>query len=389
LQRKPTTAVRKTGAKVAARSKHRQSTYASATAQAATLGLTLLQASRVQETTLSRFCAEYADFKAWSRKRGLEPATVGELDNVGAEYLDHLFLEGYQAERGEKLIAAFQTLHPALGTASTGSLPLMRSGMRGFRKLAHGYSRAPLVLEAVYAVMGQLVASSRAEMGLALLVGWDAFLRMPSDLIRMRASSWVAPVPHLTGNRWGLLLYPEEALDRSKTAQFDESVLLDHPAVNALGTTWKAMISRAGASSPFWSFTETELVRSFTQAAAEVGLPASTVMYQIRHGAASHSALVGARSMPEIQRRLRHASAASTQRYEKHTRYLAEVGRLKPEQRAYGVWVGENLVRLLSGALPPVSFSQFRARHFARAAPSLPTTSGASRKRRRVVGKRS
>ena len=167
------------------------------------LGITLFQVSRIQEKTTAPSCAVLRDFAAWAKLRKLSALTSSELDRQGAEYLDHLFFGGYQAERGEKLLAALQALHPELGTAATGSLPLMRAGMRGFRKLAHGYSRTPLVLEAVHAIIGQLAATQRLDMVRAILVSWDAFLRLPSDLVRMTGASWVAPVSGLAGNRWG------------------------------------------------------------------------------------------------------------------------------------------------------------------------------------------
>ena len=308
---------------------------------------------------MSRFCAEYREFQDWAKRRKFSPSTAIDLDKMGAECLDFLFFEGYQAERGEKLIAAFQSLHPEIGTAASGSLPRMRAGMRGFRRLAHGYSRTPLVLEAVYAIIGPMVSHGQLDMGRAILVGWDAFLRIPSDLVRLTKRSLIAPVPELTGNRWGLLLYPEEAVGRSKTAQFDESVILEHPASAALDPVWRTKLPRGPRDGPLWDFPEIALSKEFNRVVAELVLPPSTVAYQIRHGAASYAALLGTLSIAQIQRRLRHGSPIPTQRYEKHTRYLSEVGKLSPEIRAYGTWVGENLPALLLGTLSPISFDQF------------------------------
>jgi integrase len=336
---------------------------------------------------MALFCAELRDFAAWAKLRKLSALTASELDRHGAEYLDHLFFGGYQAERGEKLLAALQALHPELGTAATGSLPLMRAGMRGFRKLAHGYSRTPLVLEAVHAIIGQLAATQRLDMARAILVSWDAFLRLPSDLVRMTGASWVAPVAGLAGNRWGLLLYPEEQDTRSKTTQFDESVMLDHPVIRSLGNIWKQKIAAAGATGAFWDFSDVKFTRAFSDTILQLGLPPTTVAYQLRHGAASYAALQGTRSLAEIQRRLRHASPVSTQRYEKHTRYLAEVGKLTPELRGYAAWVDSRLRGLLLGTTSAITFREFCSANHLVHNRALSTSSGPPAKRQRTVGK--
>ena len=224
-------------------------------------------------------------------------------------------------------------------------------------------------------------------MARAILLSWDGFLRLTSDLVRMTGASWVAPVSGLAGNRWGLLLYPEEQDTRSKTTQFDESVMLDHPVIKALGSVWRQKIAQAGPTGPFWEFSDAKFTKAFSETILQLGLPATTVAYQLRHGAASYAALQGTRSLAEIQRRLRHASPVSTQRYEKHTRYLAEVGKLTPELREYAAWVDSRLRGLLLGTISPISFKEFCSANRLIHNRALSTSSGPPAKRQRTVGK--
>ena len=67
---------------------------------------------------------------------------------------------------------------------------------------------------------------------------------------------------------------------------------------------------------------------------------------QFRHGSASHDVLTKKRTLEEIQARLRHEAPSSTKRYEKHTRYLAEVNKLPKHVKVFGEHVTEHLAEL-------------------------------------------
>ena len=130
---------------------------------------------------------------------------------------------------------------------------------------------------------------------------------------------------------------------------FDEALLLDHPVLLSLSPLWHTMRSRAGSSGNLWSFDSHLFSQKFDQLLADVGLDSKTSPYQIRHGAASEAAASGAKTMVQITLRLRHGSADSSRRYEKHTRYLAEVGKLDASLVNYARWVEDHLAGVLSG----------------------------------------
>ena len=114
--------------------------------------------------------------------------------------------------------------------------------------------------------------------------------------------------------------------------------------------------SRQRPDGKLWNFDAKAFRSQFKILFAELGHP-STHPYQVRHGGASHDAANELRSLAEIQARLRHATDATTKRYAKKVRYVAELGKLSAHTRQYGNQVAENLALALAGtwarAAPP------------------------------------
>ena len=217
--------------------------------------------------------------------------------------------------------------------------------------MAPGRTRKPLPKEAVFAIIGAGVFLGLLDFSLGLLVAWDAYLRLPSDLIGMVGGSLVAPGRGSRIKRWAVLLFPEELPNRSKTGHFDEGMVLESDAVQSVGFALKKLKSQSVADGPLWPFSGPKFRRDFEEAASLAGLE-DVHPYQVRHGAASHDALYKVREFGAVQERLRHLSESSTRRYRKGTRYLAECEKLPPEVRKYGEWVEAHLAGLFSGRLP-------------------------------------
>jgi hypothetical protein len=336
---------------VLARGRIRQSTYGPAGAAAASRGLSLLQDQKVQDGTRAYFHVAMTEFTEWTGIAHPETLAPAALDGHVTRYLDHLFLQGFNHERGDKLLAALLHAAPELGRAAQGSFPRARAAMKGFRRLAHGLSRTPLPREAAFALIGHALALGRQEFALALTIGWDAMLRMPVDIMAFTPRWIVPPVPTAGAHRWGLLLYPEDETRRSKVAGADESVILALPVWGPCSHLLAELRSRP-PSRCVWNFTAASFHTWFAEAVRATGLPATTCPYQLRHGAASSSILFGTLTIEALQARLRHGSLTSTRRYEKHTRYLAELAGLGEPLRRYGAWIHDNLTGLLLGTVP-------------------------------------
>jgi len=318
-------------------------------------GLTYLQDAKVSEPTRDYLARVVQEFRA--REATLPPDPRRTLDTALAEYFDHLFFLGYNHEKGDKVMAGLAHFSPQLRRTHKGSnYPQASAALAGFRLRAHGVSRDPLPRPVVFAIIGEMVAAGHRMEALGTFIGWDAFLRLPSDLISMTGASLIPPVKRSGITSWGLLLYPHEQERRSKVGGHDESMLLLAPEFTGLARLLRQLKADAGPTGRLWKFTGSGYGLVFNEALEKLGLSIVISPYQVRHGAASEAALRNHLSLSAIQERLRHSSPASTRRYEKHTRYLAELGKVSPGIVAYADWVEGNLVGLLMGSKPPVSF---------------------------------
>ncbi|CAK0790077.1 unnamed protein product, partial [Prorocentrum cordatum] len=317
---------------------------------AAVEGLTFLQTSRAGHGTQLHYQRAYTDFLDWSQGEKLRLSTVVDLDRALASYLDHLFFDGWNRDQGEKTSAAVLFFHPSQGLKRPGALEGSRAALKGFKKMAPGKTRRPLPKQGVFAIIGAGVFCGLLDFCLGLLVAWDAYLRLPSDLIGMVGGSLVAPARQSRINRWAILLFPEELPDRSKTGHFDEGMVLESDAVQSVSFALSALKARSQKDKPLRPFSGPRFRRDFAACASLAGLD-DVRPYQVRRGAASHDVLFKVREFGAVQERLRHLSESSTRRYRKGTRYLAECEKLSPEIKAFGEWVEANLAGLFSGRL--------------------------------------
>ena len=253
-------------------------------------GLTFLQANKAQKRTRTYYNKEAEDFERWRVENAIGSTRSKTLDRCLAEYFDHLFFEGHNHEKGDKVLAGVVYQRPKLQAGKAGDFPEAKAALKGFRRLAHGASRLPLGKPVMYAMVGESAAVGDLEMSLAIFIGWDGFLRLPSDLVAMTGASLVEPVPSAGVRNWGLLLYPEEISKRSKTGGHDESLMLQDEAFTKLGNILRERKRRAGASGPLWSFGDKEFHASFVRLVKALELPKTTSVYQLRHGAASEAA---------------------------------------------------------------------------------------------------
>ena len=208
----------------AKRAEERQRRHGSITVDALN-GLTFLQRFKVQEHAQQVFDSEFDALVKWSRRNDLLSLAVPTLDTLVAQYMDHLYWSGYPSAKGSRALAALHHRRPALGKATSGSLPASRAALAGFRRHSHSVSRLPLAKPWMLGILGISLLEDDAEFAVALLVAWDALLRLPGDLTSM-TKEWVVGPGSAPTARWALLLYPEGEQRRSKTHGCDEGVLL-------------------------------------------------------------------------------------------------------------------------------------------------------------------
>ncbi|CAK0904966.1 unnamed protein product [Prorocentrum cordatum] len=291
------------------------------------LALSFLESRRVTDKSRDTLGREEGAFRAWCLEQRKDVSSRAALDETLVEYLDCLYFDGYNHERGDKLLSGLAFKGPKFRRGGELDLARARAALQGFRRLAPGQARMPLPRpEFAVVAMG-------LDFGISLAIAWDGGLRLPSDIMSLQ------------GRRPG----------RSKAGHKGEGLLLDGVFTRGIEPQLWRLKRAAGDSGSLWTFTAAEFRAGFKRAAAMIGRPPLRPC-QVRHGAASDDALYQRRSLAEIQERLRHACPKSTLRYKKHTRYLAELGKAPPRVRAYGEAVEAQAAALLNGRvalLPP------------------------------------
>jgi hypothetical protein len=134
----------------------------------------------------------------------------------------------------------------------------------------------------------------------------------------------------------------------SKTGVFDETLVLDNPEFSVLDT-WLRYLVQGNLEAPLFGFTYREWAGQFQLAcdAANLGLTFKPVLYQLRHGGASHEAYTRFRDATGIQARGRWASIAGPRRYSKPGRINQLLGTLDVAMMSRARRLGADLGVLL------------------------------------------
>ncbi|CAK0909111.1 unnamed protein product, partial [Prorocentrum cordatum] len=307
--------------------------------------LTYLQARKIRASSNVHFVTSYRNFDNWCQTHAVPVQTANEIDKAISEYMDVLYFDGMPSDVASKTIAAVRHFRPA--AVGEAELAASRAALKGFRLLAPARTRQPLVREAVFCLIGLAMLDGESGFAEALSLAWDTALRLPSDLMQLRSPPLVPPQPRMEIYVWSLLLCPEETGLRSKGKQFDEGVQLTPAGSKALGPALARLRERP-ALAPLWDLDARRFGQLFKKYAEMINLR-DPHPYRVRHGSASWDIASGTRSLEEVQARLRHASATSTQRYSRAARYTAEL-ELAPESvKAFGAAVADQWALTLQG----------------------------------------
>lgn len=129
----------------------------------------------------------------------------------------------------------------------------------------------------------------------------------PSELMAMRVSDVVAPAPRSIEALASpaVILCPRERLVQTRTQQFDDTVLLEHPDFPFLGekllSVARSRRKVVGPEGSLWSVSVQDLRSRFNEATAALGLPQACCLYQMRHGGAAHDPLQQVRTWDEVK----------------------------------------------------------------------------------------
>lgn len=140
--------------------------------------LSLLEKSAVGPQSHKYYTAEMEEFKMFAIPRRLDLKDPENVDRLLVDYMNGLYLKGFQAYRGDRLAAAMLHFHPQFGKMGAEKLPRMWRALRGFRKLTPGKSRLAYALMVWAAVASELRRMGKLRMALFLLVSLSSYARL-------------------------------------------------------------------------------------------------------------------------------------------------------------------------------------------------------------------
>ena len=270
------------------------------------------------------------------------------------EYYDELFLSGAQADAADKVAAAWRDRFVAYSRHGDAVLPREVRARQGFHRAAPGCSRAPLALSITTGIAMGLIHDGFREMALAVLLSFSAYLR-PGECRDLRCEDVLGPVGPASSalGHTSIVIAPESRGAASKTQTFDDTIILDSSDLPGLGALVLALARSRRPSAHLFEFNHAAFRERFESLAKGLIPTADLVLYQLRHGGASHDLLFKRRELQSIKMRGRWRADQSLRRYAKQGRVQSLVAQLSPASRRFCDWSGAHVMGVLSGRLAP------------------------------------
>ena len=194
--------------------------------------LSILETRSIGPSTRRDYEKRRAEFTRFCLFENLRLFSVELLDLAIVDYMDKLYLDGKQAEAGEKILAALKCLHPLMARRPLDDLPRALRALKGFRKMAPNFSRFGLPWEWVAAIANTLIWLKKTESAIAVVLMFDTFLR-PNECLSLSVRDVIPPDATRKGyERAVLIIAPHESGRLTKVGEQDGTVqVMDYDAV--------------------------------------------------------------------------------------------------------------------------------------------------------------
>jgi integrase len=302
----------------------------------ATLGipLTTLQASAVARSTQLNYTIALERLLVWMLVPQLPQLRPELLDELLEEYASWLFDKGVPLSVASTTAAAVRWALPMLLRPLAKGLPPLMASIAGWKKKEPSRSRDPVPRIAAVAICLHLCQIGHFQAAAIVMIMFETYMR-PSEILAMTAMQLVAPqrvgIAEGTQRVWSFLVRASELGVAGKTGEYDTSIALDLERQQFLFPLLETMVASLAPLARLWTIGYAELAHSFSVAIQELGLSAlGLTLYGLRHGGASHNRAVGARGLPEVQKRGGWKAFSSVRRYEKHARLNLVANRMPP-----------------------------------------------------------
>lgn len=260
------------------------------------------------------------------------------LDAALCDFADHLYLNGEGADAGWKLKAALEFVRPEAMRRSDLFLPRFRRALKGWRKMAPGQTRLPMLEFVKSCISGLMMFAGQRQMALFNELTFSTYAR-PGEALRITCVDVVRRNNQF--NFHVVVLAPFERGEMSKTGIFDEVLIMDDVRLLCLGDVMVQEAARKqaleGEDSVLWDFTAQQYLKVWRQCVEILEVSELAISpYQNRHGGASRDHLLKLRSVAQIQRRGRWATDTSARIYDKPGRLQQMVNKFHKDLEPLG-----------------------------------------------------
>jgi len=282
--------------------------------------------------------------------------TNEDLDRAIVMRFHEMFFDGENASEGSRLIAAMVWKFLRLAPAAQ-HLPRATRAVKGWRRLAPARSLLPLPWTLACLIASYMMSRGWIVDAARTILCFGLYLR-PSEALRICNRDVTPPNVHGGAHtrRWAITLHPREGETPSKTGQFDESLVVDNPEYGCLIDILRRYHLPAVPTAQLLPGSYPEWTARFREAALATGqeVLGPPVLYQLRHGGASHEMLTGSRGIADLKKRMRHASDSSVRRYEKGGRLHQQLGRVAVPVQRTAARAALHIGGILTGRVPPI-----------------------------------
>ena len=318
-------------------------------------GKSFLETRSVSTATAASYLKFFDGFNLWCQRSGLPTASTTELEESALVWMHEKYFEGENSHMGNTLLAALVFFRKDLQRRER-QLPRVREALKGWTKLSPPRSRLPLPWKAVVLIILELVKANMLLMAQAVALTFVLYLR-PSDTLSITHANIVPPAAVSLKHRglWSVTLHAFEDELPSKTGEFDESITIDNVEFRWCELMLASLKQRRQDRVKVFNFTHAAWAREFGLACQRAGLGSlgPVVLYQLRHGGATHELVTKAREPVGLQKRGRWRTVASLRRYEKGGRLAEQISRMQPPQLARAEKLIPQIGAILCGTWKP------------------------------------
>ncbi|CAK0788150.1 unnamed protein product, partial [Prorocentrum cordatum] len=254
--------------------------------------LSIPEQASVKPSVAASCRKSYHEFSKWAARERIQLHTDEQLDAAAVDYLDSLYLEGYEAATAERLLAAIKFMR----------------------------FQVPLVLDCLgngqlSAIAGALLATRRRDAALCLLTSYDTYAR-PGEATEVQVGDLVLLAARLQGyRRLCLVARPEDRGLPRKAGSFDDTVAVEDFDAQ-LSTHLEELARGRDPSEPLFRLSVAQYKEAFEDATDIVGLGAEQ------------------RDLVAIQKRGGWKTFNSVRRCEKFGKVQQAINRTPPETLA-------------------------------------------------------